>query len=569
MNEEKISVMEALTQTTEAIRDWTLDKLDIETTRVLEEAQWYTDDAIKTVDVTSHITNKTIHITAEERESWNAKSEFSGNYDDLTNKPAIPSIAGLATTTSVTNSIGVHNTSTTSHNDIRELISKLTIKLNNFLDVDDATTDQLSEVLTLINSNKGMLDSLTTNKINVSDIVDNLTTALTTKVLSANQGVVLSKMLSDLQEELEDHITNHITETERTNWNTHINSTHAPINAEKNQNAFSNIVVGTTTVAADSVTDTLTLVAGDNINITPNATNNNITIAVKDLPTTLPNPNVLTINGVSYDGSSAVNVNIDTTENATDEETVNALIDAKMHSVKTYGAKGDGSTDDTAAFKAALAAERIVYVPSGTYILGDELIIRENCCLELVQDTVLNFTQTDKNCITMLRSASIKGNHATVFVKNTFNKKVINGDTTYDEAAIDKNVTNANNIAVPPFKKWDPQWKMTRYVTDLNICKPNDAGNYNAGTDLKCYGTALFLGCFNGNTAAPAYMWGINMSGVRIAGGFTYGIHIHNDATRWNHDMRIEAVIEGCETGVLVENCNLPENVFHRLPPLF
>ena len=46
-----------------------------------------------------------------------------------------------------------------------------------------------------------------------------------------------------------------------------------------NQNAFSNIKVGSTTVTADSVTDTLEFVAGSNIVITPDATNDKITIA--------------------------------------------------------------------------------------------------------------------------------------------------------------------------------------------------------------------------------------------------------------------------------------------------
>ena len=52
--------------------------------------------------------------------------------------------------------------------------------------------------------------------------------------------------------------------------------------AEVNQNAFSNVVVGSTTVAADSKTDTLTLVAGTNVTITPDPTNDKITIAAKD-----------------------------------------------------------------------------------------------------------------------------------------------------------------------------------------------------------------------------------------------------------------------------------------------
>lgn len=49
-----------------------------------------------------------------------------------------------------------------------------------------------------------------------------------------------------------------------------------------NQNAFSNVTVGSTTVSADSATDTLTLVAGSNVTITPDATNDKITIAATD-----------------------------------------------------------------------------------------------------------------------------------------------------------------------------------------------------------------------------------------------------------------------------------------------
>ena len=52
-------------------------------------------------------------------------------------------------------------------------------------------------------------------------------------------------------------------------------------------------------------------------------------------------------------------------------------------SVTFYGAKGDGITDDTAAFKAALTANREIYVPGGTYVLSDTIEIGENCGLEL------------------------------------------------------------------------------------------------------------------------------------------------------------------------------------------
>lgn len=58
--------------------------------------------------------------------------------------------------------------------------------------------------------------------------------------------------------------------------------------AEVNQNAFSNVKVGSTTVAADSKTDTLELVAGSNVTLTPDATNDKVTIAATDTVYTHP-----------------------------------------------------------------------------------------------------------------------------------------------------------------------------------------------------------------------------------------------------------------------------------------
>jgi hypothetical protein len=222
-----------------------------------------------------------------------------------------------------------------------------------------------------------------------------------------------------------------------------------------------------------------------------------------------------------------------------------------------YGAVGDGSTDDTAAFQNALADNRVVRVPGGTYKLSGELTVYENCCLELSQDTVLNFTQTDSNCITLLRLAHLKGNHATIKVPYTFDAIVINCDTREDENRLDPdNLSASNRNIVPPWTHWDPQWKMSRYVTDINICKPT-GDDLHGSNDGVCYGTALYIGCHKQKDVVK-FMWGVAMSGLRIAGGFTYGIHLYctptDNAEYWNNDMRIEAVMYGCETGVLVEN---------------
>ena len=69
------------------------------------------------------------------------------------------------------------------------------------------------------------------------------------------------------------------------NWNNTSKTVTIGSSAEANQNAFSNVKVGSTTVAADSKTDTLELVAGENVALTPDATNDKITIAATDTDT--------------------------------------------------------------------------------------------------------------------------------------------------------------------------------------------------------------------------------------------------------------------------------------------
>ena len=91
--------------------------------------------------------------------------------------------------------VSAHNTRTDTHSDIRLLIQGLTDRLNALADSDDTTLDQLSEVVAYIKSNKSLIDSITTNKVSVTDIVDNLTTNVTNKPLSAAQGVALKALI--------------------------------------------------------------------------------------------------------------------------------------------------------------------------------------------------------------------------------------------------------------------------------------------------------------------------------------------------------------------------------------
>ena len=94
--------------------------------------------------------------------------------------------------------VSEHNISDTAHNDIRLLVHGLTERLNALADSDDATLDQMSEVVEYIKSNKSLIDVITTSKVNVSDIIDNLTTNVANKPLSAAQGVALKALIDGI-----------------------------------------------------------------------------------------------------------------------------------------------------------------------------------------------------------------------------------------------------------------------------------------------------------------------------------------------------------------------------------
>ena len=217
-------------------------------------------------------------------------------------------------------------------------------------------------------------------------------------------------------------------------------------------------------------------------------------------------------------------------------------------SVRSYGALGDGVTDDTEAFKSALGANRIVAVPGGVYRLSGGLVLRDNCCLELSQDAVLTFVNSAGNCITLNRSASLKGNHATVKVPYGFGGHVIHVDTAIHEDVRD----------VQPWQHWSPQWQTARYLTDLNICMADSTGIHQS-RDGSSFGTAVYISANAQGTGEyiSTYIWGLNFSGLRIAGPFAYGIRAYNfDTNTYNHEMRIEALIDACAVGVSLENCS-------------
>lgn len=91
-----------------------------------------------------------------------------------------------------------HDTSVDSHEDLRLELRAINNRLTAFFDSDDQTLDELSEIVAYITSNKSLIDAITTSKVSVADIVNNLTTNVANKPLSAAQGVILKELIDGL-----------------------------------------------------------------------------------------------------------------------------------------------------------------------------------------------------------------------------------------------------------------------------------------------------------------------------------------------------------------------------------
>lgn len=210
-----------------------------------------------------------------------------------------------------------------------------------------------------------------------------------------------------------------------------------------------------------------------------------------------------------------------------------------------YGYTGSG--DATSAFRQALANNRRVYVPGGTYNISGELVIGNNCQLELAQDATLNFTQTTGNCISMKASASIVGNHGLVKVPYAFSGRVIN-----IYAGLDASI-----VGVPPFTAWGPMWTAARYITDLHIAKLDYRGVAQS-VDGTCSGTAVYLGASMNDPMN--FLWAVDLTRLRISGAFTYGIHldtVRSGMDGWIHQTRISAFVDGAEVGVYAKSSTM------------
>jgi len=70
--------------------------------------------------------------------------------------------------------------------------------INEVLHSDDVTLDTVQEIVAFIKNNKDVIDTISTSKVSITDIVDNLLSTAANKPLSANQGKVLKQIIDDL-----------------------------------------------------------------------------------------------------------------------------------------------------------------------------------------------------------------------------------------------------------------------------------------------------------------------------------------------------------------------------------
>ena len=233
-------------------------------------------DTTKIPSKTSDLQNDTGFLTEHQ--------DLSG-YATKGEIPKTASDVGADASGTAENKVSAHNTATDAHNDIRLLVQGLTERFNALADSDDETLDQMSEIVPYIKYNRSLINGIDTNKVDISDIINNLKSNNTNKPLSAKQGRVLKSLIDGIV-----------------------------------------------------------------------------------IPEKLPNPYPLTFTGGasgSYDGREALTINIPSGG------------DGSTYYVtpEQFGAVGDGTTDDTEAFRQAIETEYpIICMPGKNYYFANEIV---------------------------------------------------------------------------------------------------------------------------------------------------------------------------------------------------
>ena len=331
-------------------------------------------------------------------------SGFLTQHQDLSGyalKSEIPNVAsdiGAESEGTAESKVSAHNVSDTAHNDIRLLVQGLTERLNALADSDDETLDQMSEIVSYIKYNRSLINGIDTNKVDVSDIVNNLISNNTDKPLSAKQGRELKSLIDAII------VPTKLSELE--NDSGYAKTTDIPdklpnpqkltfagaITAEYDGSGAVTVTIpessGGSGVSDEKIAEAVgTYMETHPIEETdptvpewakqqekPSYTADEVG-ALPNTTTTLPNPHPLTFTGGasgSYDGSEALTINIPSGG------------DGSTYYVtpEQFGAIGDGVTDDSEAFRQAIETEKPIACTYGK---------KYNCITEIVTEkTTIN-----------------------------------------------------------------------------------------------------------------------------------------------------------------------------------
>lgn len=155
-------------------------------------------------DVEEKIPTDYVSNEALEKKGYLTEHQDISNFVLKSEIPTTPEEVGAEEKGTAESKVNTHNVDATAHSDIRELLKQTVEVVTKLLDCDDETLDQTSEIVAYVKSNKALIDAITTSKVSVDDIVNDLVTNLSNKPLSAAQGVVLKEMIDSIRKALND-----------------------------------------------------------------------------------------------------------------------------------------------------------------------------------------------------------------------------------------------------------------------------------------------------------------------------------------------------------------------------
>ena len=148
------------------------------------------------------VNNKTVEVSLNASDVGARPNTWTPTAEEVGARPNTwtPSYSDVGADKSGTadSKVSAHNVSDASHNDIRLLIQGLADRINAIANSTDVDLDDFKEVVAYIKANRGLIDAITTNKINYTDIINDLVTNVTNKPLSAAQGVALKLLIDNL-----------------------------------------------------------------------------------------------------------------------------------------------------------------------------------------------------------------------------------------------------------------------------------------------------------------------------------------------------------------------------------